>query len=123
MASYGTFISVCGFDYDGPKEKIRFAPKMNPEKCKLPFTAATAWGSYEQASTKKVFTASLKIEYGILQLKTFSFDAIVEDSTVTTMLDGRRIQSTISKQDNTYLISFPHRIDIKKGQTLHIKLD
>ncbi len=122
MASYGTFISVCGFDYDGPKGNIRFAPKMNPEKSKLPFTAANAWGSYEQTATKKEFAASLKVEYGILQLKTFSFDAIVEGSTLTTILDGKPIQSTISKQDNTYLISFHQRINIKKRQTLLIKL-
>jgi non-lysosomal glucosylceramidase len=122
MASYGTFISACGFDYDGPKGSIRFAPKMNPEKCKLPFTAATGWGSYEQTYGKKVFTASLKIKYGTLQLNTFSFDAIVDGSALSTTIDGKRIHSTISKQGNTYVISFHQQVEIKKGQNLSIKL-
>jgi uncharacterized protein (DUF608 family) len=48
MASYGTFITACGFEYHGPKGYIRFAPKWNKENFKAPFTVAEGWGSYTQ---------------------------------------------------------------------------
>ncbi len=40
MASYGVFLSVCGFMYPGPKGEIGFAPKVNPHNFKAPFTTA-----------------------------------------------------------------------------------
>lgn len=122
MASYGTFITACGFDYDGPKGNIRFAPKLNPEKCKLPFTSATAWGSYEQSSNEKLFSASLQVKYGALQLNTFSFDALVNSTKVSVLINGKLIHSTMQKQENTFIVSFNQPIEIKAGQHLEVKL-
>ena len=122
MASYGTFITACGFDYDGPKGNIRFAPKLNPEKCKLPFTSATAWGSYEQSSNENLFSASLQVKYGVLLLNTFSFDATVNRTKVSVLINGKLIQSTMHKQENSYIISFNQTIEIKTGQHLEVKL-
>ncbi|HKG08466.1 MAG TPA: GH116 family glycosyl hydrolase, partial [Pedobacter sp.] len=48
MASYGTFITACGFEYHGPKGHIAFAPKWNKENFKAPFTSAEGWGTYSQ---------------------------------------------------------------------------
>lgn len=45
MASYGTFITTCGFDYHGPKGIIRFAPKWDKGNFKTAFTVAEGWGS------------------------------------------------------------------------------
>ena len=58
MASYGTFISACGFTYHGPKGQIGFSPKLTPENFKAPFTAAEGWGSYAQQRNEKVFISN-----------------------------------------------------------------
>jgi hypothetical protein len=69
MASYGTFISACGFTYHGPKAHIGFAPKLNPENFKAPFTAAEGWGSYSQQRTVDALIAELKVLHGKLNVK------------------------------------------------------
>jgi len=74
MASYGTFISACGFDYDGPNGYIKFAPKINPDKCKIPFTSSAAWGSYEQIQSEKGFSATLHVKYGVLTLNKITLE-------------------------------------------------
>ena len=122
MASYGTFISACGFDYNGPSGSIQFSPKMNPEKCKLPFTAASAWGSYEQISNDKIFTASLKVKCGSLNLNTFTIEAMIDSPKVSTKLNGKIIQSSIHKEEGLCKIKFNNQIEINKGQLLEIKL-
>jgi non-lysosomal glucosylceramidase len=122
MASYGTFITACGFTYNGPKGHIGFAPKLKPENCKLPFTAANAWGSYRQTSAKDVFTASLEVKYGTLQLNTFSFEAFIKGSTVSTVIDGEIIQSTLTRHENNFLIRFHQPVTIQKGHQLSIKV-
>ena len=121
MASYGTFISACGFDYDGPNGIMRFAPKLNPQKCKVPFTAATGWGAYEQTSNENLFTAALKVNYGSVSLNSFSFDALVNKSKVVCYVGDKLIPSTLTKQGNTFVVNFVQKIEIKEGQHLAIK--
>jgi non-lysosomal glucosylceramidase len=68
MASYGTFISACGFEYHGPKGFIRFNPAFSSNDFMAPFTTAAGWGTYKQKQTPTSFSASLDIKYGILNL-------------------------------------------------------
>jgi uncharacterized protein (DUF608 family) len=121
MASYGTFISACGFDYDGPNGQMRFAPKLNPQKCKVPFTAATGWGAYEQSSNENLFTAALKVNYGSVSLNSFSFDALVNKSKVVCSVGDKLIPSTLTKQGPTFIVNFVQKIELKEGQHLAIK--
>lgn len=44
MASYGTFLTTCGFEYHGPKGMLRFAPKLGAEDFKSGFVTAAGWG-------------------------------------------------------------------------------
>ena len=74
MASYGTFISACGFTYHGPKGHMGFAPKLNPENFKAPFTAAGGWGSYSQKRTADTLSAELIVLHGKLNLKQFTVE-------------------------------------------------
>lgn len=40
LASYGSFLAACGFEYDGPVGLVGFDPAIHPENCRAPFTAA-----------------------------------------------------------------------------------
>lgn len=122
MASYGTFITACGFTHNGPKGHIGFAPKLNPENCKLPFTAANAWGSYKQISTKQMFTASVDVKYGTMKLNTFSFEALVPGTSASAFINGEKIQSTLTRNGNTFLIHFHEPVTMQKGHKLNIKV-
>jgi len=74
MASYGTFISACGFTYHGPKGEIGFAPRISPANFKAPFTAAEGWGTYSQQRHPKSFSAQLRLKYGRLTINKFAVE-------------------------------------------------
>jgi len=122
MASYGTFISACGFDYDGPNGFISFAPKMNPDKCKVPFTAASGWGSYEQTQYEDHFIAKLNVAYGSLRLNKISLAPTLHITTAKVNLGGKIINGKLIKQDQTYHFEFENTIELKKGQVLQVNL-
>jgi hypothetical protein len=122
MASYGTFISACGFDYDGPNGSIKFAPKLNPQKCKVPYTAASGWGSYEQNQNEQSFTAKLHVAYGSLHLNKIAIEPSISVTKAKVHVGDTIINGKLIKKDNVYQFEFNHSIELKKGQVLQINL-
>ena len=68
MASYGTFITSCGFTYHGPKGKIGFSPVINPDHFSAAFTAAEGWGFYRQERSASSFSGLYQLDHGKLML-------------------------------------------------------
>ena len=122
MASYGTFITACGFEYHGPKGYIKFAPKWNDSDFKAPFTAAEGWGTYTQktAGLKQVHTLDLK--YGELKLKEIAFEKIggSKISSATVTLGVSPISVNFKQTGSALLISCSKKITIQKDQILNI---
>jgi uncharacterized protein (DUF608 family) len=48
LASWGVLLALCGFEYDGPRGHIGFAPRITPDDFRAPFTAAEGWGTLTQ---------------------------------------------------------------------------
>ena len=67
-ASYAMLLAASGFSYDGPQGIIGFAPKLNPENFKGPFTAAAGWGTFQQTKTAAGWQATLTVKHGSLRL-------------------------------------------------------
>ncbi len=122
MASYGTFISACGFDYDGPNGSIKFAPKLNPHKCKVPYTAASGWGSYEQNQNEQNFTAKMHVAYGTLRLNKIVVEPSLKATKAKVHVGDTIINCKLIKRDQAYQFEFENTVELKKGQVLQINL-
>ncbi len=124
MASYGTFITACGFQYHGPKGFIGFAPKVSAEKFKAAFTAAEGWGSYEQQYKKDGLNASYSVYFGKLRLK--SITLVMKKSqhaqNVEVMLDNKKIVCSFTQNEDKVLLSVMNEITIEQGNILKIQI-
>ena len=122
MASYGTFINACGFEYHGPKGYIKFAPAWNAENFKAPFTSANGWGSYTQkkAGAKQLHTINLK--YGELQLQELAFNKIGSGSvkSVSVMLGAQNIPVQFTQNGAELRITSNKKISVKTNEYLSI---
>ena len=118
MASYGTFITACGFEYHGPNGHMAFDPKLNPEKFKAPFTSAAAWGSYEQERTEQKLLASLLVQYGELILNSFSLATLHQVSDLEIRLGDKVIPASITQDGNRCTLKFSSTIRLVPGQKL-----
>jgi hypothetical protein len=123
MASYGAFISACGFEYHGPKGYMRFAPKWGQDNFKAPFTSAEAWGTYSQQYTSSGMSCNLKIEYGKLSLKDFRIEAPKgkKFKSIEVTSDGQPISAQITQNGQDVTISFSESIDFSKKLEMEIK--
>ncbi|TKC03622.1 GH116 family glycosyl hydrolase [Pedobacter frigoris] len=124
MASYGTFITACGFEYHGPKGYIAFAPKWNKENFKAPFTSAEGWGTYHQQKSGLKQIHNLELKYGTLALNKLSFEKLggAKVSSVSAQLGGRQIPSTFKQENNAVDILVKERLNVQKNQILTITI-
>jgi uncharacterized protein (DUF608 family) len=122
MASYGSFITACGFEYHGPKGYMRFAPKMGADNFKAPFTAASGWGSYKQKKDKQHLDAKLTVAYGSVSLQAFSLQHANKVTGPVVKLEGKIIPATIKQEGDNCTISFKQPIAVSTNQTLHITI-
>ena len=124
MASYGTFITACGFEYHGPKGFIRFAPKWDKENSKAPFTAAAGWGSYSQQKIHYRQQHRLEIKHGSIQLQQVSLEKIDHKKAgrITVNLDGQKIPASFTQNDTRLELKFAKRVTIKTNQELVITI-
>jgi uncharacterized protein (DUF608 family) len=124
MASYGSFISACGFDYHGPKGHIRFAPKWNADRFKAPFTGASGWGSYTQRKTANGQEHALSVKYGSLGLRTISVDKLddLPVKTLNVLLNNQKVPARFDLQEKEIRISFDSLREIRKDDVLSVIL-
>ncbi|MDP4129452.1 MAG: GH116 family glycosyl hydrolase [Bacteroidota bacterium] len=120
MASYGTFLSACGFDYNGPKGYLRFAPKWNADHFKAPFTAAEGWGSYSQKKTTNGQQHTVQVKEGALSLQTLVIDKIISQpiGQLSVELAKQKIPVHFTLDENQVKIEFESAVRIQKGEEL-----
>jgi len=116
MASYGTFLAACGFEYDGPKGHIGFAPRMPGQRFRAAFTAAQGWGTFEQQRTADGLRAFIEVKYGQLRLRTIRL-ADAANAKIRATLSGHEVQVAHYEPDG---IRFDPEIVIKSGERLMI---
>ena len=122
MASHGTFLAACGYEYHGPKGHIGFAPRLSPDDFKAAFTAAEGWGTFTQQRKSGKQMHTLAVAWGRLRLKSLAFalaDGLTARSAQVT-LDGRRMASAFTQQGNRLLLTLPADVLVNVHQKLKV---
>ncbi|WP_428508961.1 GH116 family glycosyl hydrolase [Roseateles sp.] len=70
MASYGVYITACGFDYHGPRQSLTMDPKIGEENFKAPVLFSEGWGNYSQKHVNHGIEAELSLKFGSVKLRT-----------------------------------------------------
>ena len=122
MASYGTFITACGFTYHGPSGSIGFAPKLNKENFKAPFTVAEGWGTYSQMRKGKQQEHKIELKYGKLKLQRINLDKGERMKSVVVTMDGKQVAAQVEQQGTSIQIVPGQTIVLDAGQVLTVSI-
>jgi uncharacterized protein (DUF608 family) len=74
MASWGVYTALAGYEYDGSRGRIGFAPKITPEDFRAAFTAAEGWGTFSQTRDEKSQRDMIHVRWGQLSVKSLAFE-------------------------------------------------
>ncbi len=121
MASYGSFITLCGFDYDGPRGHIAFAPRLHPHEFKAPYTSAQGWGSISLHHTKDQMRAQIGVAWGRLRIRSISLPAS-KLKNLSLKAGSKILPAAITSKNGQMLITLNHDVELAAGETLLIVL-
>jgi len=121
MASYGTFITACGFEYDGPRQHIGFAPRLSPDNFKCAFTSAEGWGAFAQGVEGGRRKAEITVKWGRLNLRTVALES-AEGNAGAVLLGGKIAKAKLQRDGVRVLIALESPVQITAGETLEIVL-
>jgi uncharacterized protein (DUF608 family) len=124
MASYGTYIAACGYEYDGPKGTMAFAPRVNPQDFQTAFTSAEGWGSFSQKYDGTALAASLSLRHGGLRLKTLSLILPSGNSSKDIEVEcaGKAVPASARVTSNRISLTFASEVSLEAGQSLKISV-
>ena len=124
MASYGSFIAICGYEHHGPKGYLAFSPKLAPENFKAAFTTAAGWGSFAQQQTSMAQIHTLVVGQGQLALNTLAFDLApnAQPGGLSVSLNGTPVNATMSQSGVRVTIAFASQLVVQVGQTLVVQI-
>lgn len=124
MASYGAFLAICGYEYNGPAGYLAFSPKLTPENFMAAFTAAQGWGTFTQHRTASSQVHSILVEFGLVTLNRLAFDVPLGDQAgnLAVTLNGNPIPATLSQSGARVTVSLSGQQTINTNQTLVVQL-
>ncbi len=123
MASWGVYLSLAGFNYDGPAGRIGFDPKINADDFRALFTTAEGWVVFEQKRENGHQVNRLKVVRGSLRLQEASFGLPVGKSAgaVQATLDGKAFPVEVATQVGRMTLAVKADTVLKTGAVLEVK--
>lgn len=107
-ASWSLLLAVSGFHHHGPRGEIGFAPRLDPEDFRCPFTAAEGWGTFHQQRRGGAWNATLAVRHGRLRLRTLRLPWLGAEGVPAARWNGREVSRELA----------PGRITFKEGLVL-----
>jgi len=120
MASYGSFLTLCGFEHHGPKGHLGFAPRLTPHDFRAAFTSAEGWGTFAQKQQAGTLKANIALKYGTLRLNTLALAGTYH--AVIAQAGGQSVSAAVASQNGRVLVTFASGVVLHAGQELAVIL-
>jgi hypothetical protein len=124
MASWGVYTALAGYEYDGPKGHLGFAPKVTPNDFRAAFTAAEGWGTFAQERNKQMQREHIEVRWGRLGLESVAF-ALPEDFRqiqVSATAAGKLVENSFTLDRGRLNVRLKDKLVLSEGQTLDVAI-
>jgi uncharacterized protein (DUF608 family) len=123
MASYGVYLTACGYEHHGPKGHLGFAPRLSPEDFRCAFTTAEGWGTFAQQIKGGKQQAEIGLKYGRLRLATVALAAPTgKPGAVTVKVAGKTVPATLAVTGTRVEIKLGTETTLQAGDQMMITL-
>lgn len=124
MASHGVLLAVCGFELDGPRGHMGFAPRITPEDFKAPFIGPSGFGTYAQQREESVLRATLTPTSGEVRLRSFAVELApsARARAVTVLANALATPTRFEQTGARVVLTFERELTLREGATLELRV-
>jgi len=125
MASYGSYLALCGYEFHGPKGHLGFAPRLRPENFKAAFTGSEGWGSFHQQRSRKQQTVQIILKWGKLKLNTLKLELPENQKpkNISVHSDESTIPVELNYEQQNLFIHMEHTVYLHEGEKLTVEVE
>jgi uncharacterized protein (DUF608 family) len=114
MASWALLEAAAGYQYNAPRGRLTFAPRISPDDFRGFFIAGSGWGTFSQQGG----TARLSVDYGSLSLKELRLKGSAANAIVC--LGEQTIAADVEQIDGYMRLRFAQPVTIAAGEMLTV---
>jgi hypothetical protein len=122
MSSGSLLPALAGWEYDGPRQALRFMPRHTPENFKGFFTGPEGWGSLSQSREGQSQRNEVSVCEGRLAVSTLALAATSAPKQVKVQCGGKSVDCSFSFKDGVLAISLKRPAVAEAGHVLLIQL-
>jgi uncharacterized protein (DUF608 family) len=125
MASYGAFVSACGFEYHGPRGHLGFAPRLQPDDFRAPLVVAEGWGTFAQTRKVGALQATVEIRHGKLRLRSLALELSqhTQPKSVAVTLGDQAVEATLAVKGTHATVQLAEDVTIAAGAMLRVRIE
>ena len=126
LSSFAVLLALAGLDYHGPRGRLRFAPRVTPDRFRCAFTGAEGFGTLEQeradAGRRQVNRVALR--RGRLRLRALMLQLPPgwRAARAAARLRGAAVAHEVAPADGECTLTFGEDVVIGAGETLEVEL-
>ncbi len=121
MSSWSMLLALSGWEYDGPKSAVTFAPRHTPELFKSAFTGPEGWGRLTQSRQGETQRNEIQVVEGRLKVSEITLTCFTAPKQVQAEITGRHLNSSFVVRDRNVVISFGEPVVLNPGESLNIR--
>ncbi len=106
LASWGVYIALEDYFYDGPQKSLKFAPKINQNNFNGFFTAAEGWGNLKQTRNQSGQSNVVSVSFGKVQLKSLSVELAENSSNIKVFFGNIEIPASPTFRNGMLTVEF-----------------
>jgi hypothetical protein len=122
MSSWSLLLALSGWECDGPRQMVRFAPRCTPAKFKSFFAAPEGWGTLQQSREDRVQQNQVEVSEGVLKVKELALETQGSPTKASAEISGRKVESSCAFSQGMVRISFSNPLSVQAGQKLTVRL-
>ncbi|HOX56154.1 MAG TPA: GH116 family glycosyl hydrolase [Candidatus Paceibacterota bacterium] len=120
MSSWSLLLALSGWDYDGPRQALRFTPRHTPGDFKGFFVGPEGWGSLRQTREGQTQRNELSVCEGRLAVAEFALSVAGTPKRVKVECGGKTVPSAFKSEAGGVVVSLKRPVVVGAGQKLTV---
>lgn len=118
MSSWSLLLALSGFEYDGPKQSLKFTPRHSPAQFKSFFCGPSGWGSLRQTRKAGTQVNQIAVAHGSFTLRRVTVTAEGAAKSIEVQVGGQRLQASAGPAEGGIEITLAQSATLKAGEEL-----